>query len=72
MPILIFKTDLDSVQRLNSICPILDLHPSIINWSVDQEDVDNVLRIEALNDISESDIIVLLAQFNIISETLED
>ncbi|MFT5822864.1 MAG: hypothetical protein ACI8ZM_004121 [Crocinitomix sp.] len=72
MPLLILKTDLDSVQGIDMIRPILNLHPSIIDWSVDTEDIDNVLRIEAKKSISEPDIITLLTQYGIAIETLNN
>ncbi|NOQ73193.1 MAG: hypothetical protein GQ574_14395 [Crocinitomix sp.] len=72
MPFLILKTDLDSIQGIDIIRPILNLHPSIIDWNVDTEDIDNVLRIEAQKPISESDIITLLTQYGIAIEPLNN
>ena len=70
MHFLILKTNLDSDQGVDAIRPILNLHPSIIDWNIDTEDIDNVLRIEALQTIADLDIILLLNQFGVASETL--
>ena len=72
MPLLILKTDLDSDQGIDLIRPILNLHPLIIDWNVDREDVDNVLRIESLKSITELDVIALLTQYGVGIETLKN
>ena len=72
MPLLILKTDLDSIQGVDKVRPILNLHPEIIDWNVDTEDIDNVLRIVANKPISESDIITLLTQYGIAIEPLNN
>jgi len=70
MQIHVFKTDLKSLQAVNTIAPILDLHPQILSWNVDTEDIDNVLRIEGEYDLKENQIIPLLFEYGVISETL--
>jgi hypothetical protein len=72
MTVLVLKTNLDSDQGIDAIRPILNLHPAIKDWHVDTEDVDNVLRIESLKSINELDVIILLAQYNVMSETLQN
>lgn len=47
--ILIFKTNIHSPIDMEAISPLLD-GPHIIRWSVDREDIDRVLRIEATHD----------------------
>ena len=59
MNVLVFKTDLQTRKRVNAIGSLFDEHPGIQIWSVDVEDVDNVLRIEAEDNLLESDIIRL-------------
>ncbi|MBI3259158.1 MAG: hypothetical protein HYZ54_06770 [Ignavibacteriae bacterium] len=49
--ILIFKTNIHSPIDMEAIAPHLD-SPHIIRWSVDREDIDRVLRIEATHDAS--------------------
>lgn len=70
MLIHVLKTDLKSLQAVNSIAPILDLHPLIQSWTVDSEDIDNVLRIEAEHNLEEKHIIPLLHQYGVQSEAL--
>lgn len=47
MDILIFKTDLNNPQRINSMQSLLKNINGISRWNVDMQDCDNVLRIEA-------------------------
>ncbi|OIQ28704.1 MAG: hypothetical protein BM555_05750 [Crocinitomix sp. MedPE-SWsnd] len=70
MQIHVLKTDLKSLQEVKTIAPILDLHPQIISWNVDTQDIDNVLRIEGLLPLDEEEIIPLLRQYGVYSETL--
>ncbi|MFT4599867.1 MAG: hypothetical protein ACI857_000034 [Arenicella sp.] len=70
MQIHVLKTDLKSLQEVKSIAPILDLHPQIICWSVDTEDIDNILRIEGVNQLKEIQIIPLLSLYGVQSEAL--
>ena len=70
MQIHVLKTDLKSLQEVNNIAPILDLHPLIKSWSVDTQDIDNVLRIEGKVNLKEKEIIPLLRQFGVYSESL--
>jgi len=45
--ILIFKTNICSESDRDLLQPILDNHQSILNWNVDLQDCDFVLRIES-------------------------
>lgn len=49
MEILVFKTSLSNVHRIQDIEPSLDVHPDIYQWNVDLNDDDNILRIMANN-----------------------
>ena len=71
MLIHVLKTDLKSLQAVNSIAPILDQHPQIKSWSVDTEDIDNVLRIVVNQDLEENQFIPLLTQHGVQSQTLD-
>ena len=42
--ILVFKTNLDD-RSVVDVESLLDIHPHIIQWNVDLEDCDNILRI---------------------------
>ena len=52
MNLLILKTDIATEQRLQAIRPIFDIHVSIKDWSVDINDVDNVLRVVAKDNLN--------------------
>lgn len=47
LQILVFKTSIKTPQDKEKIAPLLDGLPTITRWSVDCEDCDCVLRIEA-------------------------
>jgi hypothetical protein len=46
MVILVFKTSLNHQKHVQMISPILNSHPQVINWSVDLDDWERILRIE--------------------------
>ncbi len=54
MHILIFKTNIETEEAHKEIGSLLSNHQSIIDWNIDTEDIDKVLRIEsALNNTHE-------------------
>lgn len=69
--ILVFKTDLETEERLEAVKPFLDKHPGIFRWTVDRHDIDKVLRIESAN-VSADDVIDLLQQEGFLCEELPD
>ena len=46
--ILIFKTNIEQDFELNHVNDVFKNIESIINWNVDREDRDKVLRVESL------------------------
>lgn len=60
MKLLIFRTDIKTKKKVKTIKKLFNNNLSIINWSVDTEDIDNVLRVETEEDVSESEIIHLV------------
>lgn len=72
MNVLIFKTDINTRQKANDLKRIFDHHPDVGVWSVDMEDVDKVLRIEATDDLSENEVIQLIRPHGISCEVLPD
>ena len=58
--ILIFKTDLETEGKVREVEPILNTLPNIAHWSVDNDDIDNVLRIVSNGKLEENDIINLI------------
>lgn len=47
--ILVFKTNLTDAKRIEGVESLLDIHPHIIQWNVDLNDCDKVLRIVSKN-----------------------
>ena len=47
--ILVFKTNLTNTKRIGDVESLLDIHPHIVQWNVDLNDCDNVLRIVSRN-----------------------
>ena len=72
MSIVVLKTDLRSQKEVNQVAKIFREDPFIEKWSVDFEDIDNVLRVEAINDLNEQDLIHLLKRSGFYGEILPD
>jgi hypothetical protein len=72
MKLLIFRTDIKSKKKIKSLKSIFNNHSDIIKWSVDLEDIDNVLRIEATTNLSEGDVIDLIEIKGFYIKTLSD
>ncbi|NOQ73119.1 MAG: hypothetical protein GQ574_14025 [Crocinitomix sp.] len=65
--ILVFKTDIKNFKKLELIAPIFNQQKDILNWSVDVEDVDKVLRIETKTSLTENKVIEILSNVGITS-----
>jgi hypothetical protein len=72
MNLFIFKTNVKSKQKVSSLTPYFNKFSSIINWTVDVQDIDKVLRIEAHETLTEQDIINLMQTQGFYCETLND
>jgi len=70
MNVLVLKTNIDNEQKFDYVCNILHNIPQINHWSVDHEDIDKVLRIEAGGELTELDVIELLNREHIVCEEL--
>ena len=57
MKLFIFKTDINTKQKVESMNDVLGRDNEIIDVSIDLEDIDNVLRVETTDFIEESDIV---------------
>ena len=58
--VLILKTNIQTPEQVEEIGSVLRHYPFVIAWSVDIEDVDCVLRIEAFQPLSEAKVIQLV------------
>ena len=72
MVLLIFRTDIKTKKKVKVVKPIFNNHPVIKNWSVDTDDIDNVLKIEAVGTLAENDIITLMKTCGFYCEILTD
>ena len=57
---------------MNVVQPLFNNHPIITDWSIDTEDIDNVLRIQVQDDLKEKEIIHLIKEYGFYSEMLAD
>ena len=71
MDILIFKTDIKREHDLEKIASVLMEEPRINRWTIDNEAIDNVLRIES-NQLDPTDVILLIKQSGYCCEELAD
>lgn len=60
MEILIFRTNIKSKKRVKVIKSVLNDHADIHKWTIDLDDIDNVLRIEAKADLTEEKVMGLV------------
>jgi len=72
MKLLIFRTDIESKKSVKAIRSLFNDHSNIINWSIDLEDVDKVLRVEAIESLNENDISKLIGLNGFSCEPLPD
>ncbi|MGB5819391.1 MAG: hypothetical protein WBG90_07880 [Saonia sp.] len=72
MKLLIFRTDIKTKKKVKTIKPLFNNLSTITDWSIDLEDIDNVLRIETAEDLNEREIIHLLSTYGFQCEALTD
>ena len=70
--VLVFKTNIKTKKRVKDVRSILDALPSPTTWSVDTQDIDNVLRIVTTGNVLENEIVDLLIAQGFYCEALED
>ncbi|MDC8004997.1 hypothetical protein POV27_13120 [Aureisphaera galaxeae] len=61
MGLLVFRTDIKSKKKVKSLKLLFNRNVEILRWNVDLEDIDNVLRIEATEYISERDVMEMVS-----------
>lgn len=72
MQVLVFKTNINDMERLRHVRPMFVNHPKVKEWSVDLEDCDHVLRVVAKPSLQEGSIIYLINACGYYCETLTD
>jgi len=58
--LLILKTNINTKEKIKTIESLFNKHPNIIKWSIDMEDIDNVLKIKVSKYFNENDIINII------------
>lgn len=72
MQVLVFRTNIGTEKKLRHIRPLFQGHPVVVDWSVDMEDCDYVLRIVAGSCINEGEVVYLVNSCGYLCEPLED
>lgn len=72
MRLFIMRTNIQSEDRVNRIRPHLNIHPQIKRWSIDFEDIDHVLKIEASCYLQEHELVALVNGCGFDCEELPD
>ena len=67
----IYTTNIDTSDMINQVEPIINAQPEVMTWSVDTEDVDNVLRVEVKN-LAENHLETLLSAHGFYCCAIED
>ena len=71
MEVLVFKTDIIGRADSENLAQILTKDHRITNWNIDQDDIDNVLRIES-SEMSPADVIDLVKKLGYKCEELPE
>jgi hypothetical protein len=71
MEVLVFKTDIVGKADSETLAQILTKEHRILNWNIDQDDIDNVLRIESI-EMSATDVIELVMKHGYNCEELPE
>ncbi len=69
---LIFRTNIETRRHVKAIKSLFKYQSSIINWSIDLEDIDNVLKVNTTEEFNENDVKNLLKIRGFYCEALPD
>ncbi len=72
MKLFILKTDIKTKKKVKVVQPMLNDFQGIDSWSIDLADIDNVLRIEAQEQLEEKEVIDLITTNGFQCESLEE
>ncbi|MDC9723242.1 MAG: hypothetical protein PSN34_10815 [Urechidicola sp.] len=70
--LLIFRTDIKTKKKVKALKTLFNNNTNILDWSIDLEDIDNVLWIKATEQLAESDVINLIKQKGFYCDVLID
>lgn len=71
MEILVFKTNVETMNHIRKLYPLLKAIQGILKWNIDTEDVDRILRVETVN-VSPDKIEMALQSVGYYCKELED
>jgi hypothetical protein len=71
MNLFILKTNINSDQGIRILSDVFNAKPFIMKWTVDMEDIDNVLKINCQSDVKEKEVIQLIESSGFSCEALE-
>ncbi len=71
MEVLVFRTDIIGKSDSENLGEILKEDSRIKTWNIDQEDIDNVLRIES-NEMTPADVIEMVTKLGYLCEELPE
>ncbi|MBO6763107.1 MAG: hypothetical protein JJ909_19295, partial [Roseivirga sp.] len=72
LKLLIFKTNIANESRIKKVNALLAYNPGLLDWSIDMEDRDKVLRIEAEDQVDESDVMEIVNSWGVECYSMED
>ncbi|MGB5982997.1 MAG: hypothetical protein WBG46_12710 [Nonlabens sp.] len=72
MHILVFRTSIATKKAVAATASFFNEHPDIMDWSIDLEDWENILRIESKDDIDVENLIQHIYTLGYSCEELED
>ena len=72
MKLLIFKTNIENESRIKKVNALLAYNPDVMDWSIDLEDRDKVLRIEAEDQVMESEVMEIVNSWGLECYAMED
>jgi hypothetical protein len=71
MEILVFKTNIERMNHIRKLYPLLKTIQGILKWNIDTEDPDRILRVETVN-VSPNKIEMALQNAGYYCKELED
>ncbi len=69
---LVFRTGLNTPDKIKTVTGTLDTHPYITRWCVDMDDVDKVLKVESSPELDAGEVIHLIQSHGFFCEELPD
>ena len=72
MKLIIVKTNIPTKKKVKKLEPLFNNYSGILKWSVDTEDIDKVLRIEAQEHVEEHEIAALIGEHGYFLEEMEN